>query len=118
MASILGGQQPAQGNSILGSNSLYNPLRMFTVRQPGQGQSAMAGWGGPAGGGGAYDPNAAALHYGGPGALLWRQIEDGISKSKNPLSILNAKKANQYFTDDTIGLLNPNFQKAYAKKAK
>jgi len=121
--SILGGQQRGMG-SILGGgggNPYFNPLRMLTARMPGQGASpVMAGLSGSGGGGGPpeYGTDEWALTYGGPGGLLWRQVGRGMMGSKNPLSVLDPGKAAKYYTDDTIGLLDPRFQQGYAKGKK
>jgi hypothetical protein len=109
--SILGGQQ-RQG-SILGG---YNPIRQIATPfgQPGQ-PAPMMGAMGQGGGGGQPSADEWALQGGGPGALLWRQIIQGMSRADNPLSIFDPKKANKNFTAETVGLLDPRFQAAFAK---
>ena len=109
--SILGGHGQ---RSILGG---YNPIRQIATPfgQPGQPAPMMGAMGQ---GGGQPSADEWALQGGGPGALLWRQIIQGMSRADDPRAVLDPKKAGNFYTADTIGLLDPRFQQAFAKKAK
>lgn len=107
---------PQQRPGLLGGG--YNPIRQIAA-----GGSPGAQGGGWMAAGGMGDPNqygsdAWALQGGGPGALFWRQLMRGMTQSKNPLAVLDPTKANKFWSDETIGILRPEFQEAYAKGKK
>ena len=93
----------------------YNPIRQVAAGgSPGQ-PSPMMQMGGGMGDPNQYGSDAWALQGGGPGGLFWRQLMRGMTQSKNPLAILDPAKANKFWSDETIGILRPEFQRAYAK---
>lgn len=112
--SILGGQQ--RQRSILGG---YNPIRQIATPfgQPGQPAPMMGAMGQSGGQPPAYGSDEWASQAG-PSAMLWRQIIQGMSRANDPRAVLDPKKAGNFYTADTIGLLDPRFQQAFAKKAK
>lgn len=92
----------------------YNPIRQIaaggTPGAQGGGWMAAGGMGDP----NQYGSDAWALQGGGPGGLFWRQLMRGMS-GKNPLAVLDPAKAGKFWSDETIGILRPEFQQAYAK---
>jgi len=99
----------------------YNPIRQIAQGAPqAQGMApqaspyaAMGQGGGPP----EYGSDAWALQGGGPGALFFRQLMQGLS-GKNPMNVFDPAKAGKFFTNDTIGILRPEFQQGYKKGMK
>lgn len=115
MAGLLNMQQRP---GLLGNG--YNPIRqMAQGGSPGQGGGmSMMSMGGGMGDPNQYGTDAWALQGGGPGALFFRQIMRGMTGSKNPMSVFDPAKAGKYWTDETIGILRPEFQQGYKKGMK
>jgi len=99
----------------------FNPIRQVAAPQ-GQGMApqaspspymAMGQGGGPP----EYGSDAWALQGGGPGALFFRQIMQGMG-GKNPLAFLDPAKAGKFWSDETIGILRPEFQQGFKKGMK
>jgi len=107
----------SQRGGLLGGG--YNPIRQIAQGgSPGQGGGmSMMSMGGGMGDPNQYGTDAWALQGGGPGALFFRELMRGMS-GKNPLSILDPAKAGKFFSDDTIGILRPEFQQGYKKAGK
>lgn len=103
-----------QRPGLLGS---YSPIRQIaaggTPGQQGAGWMAAGGMGDP----NQYGSDAWALQGGGPGALFFRQMMRGMG-GKNPLAFLDPAKAGKMWSDETIGILRPEFQQAYKKAGK
>ncbi len=108
----MAGRHNQNRGGLLGGG--FNPIRQVaaggTPGQQGPGWMAAGGMGDP----NQYGSDAWALQGGGPGALFFRQLMRGMS-GKNPLNVLDPAKAGKYWSDETIGILRPDFQKAYAK---
>ena len=100
----------------------YNPIRQIAA-PAGQPMAQQAGAPSPymamgqGGGPPAYGSDAWALQGGGPGALFFRELMRGMS-SKNPMNVFDPAKASKFFTNDTIGILRPEFQAGYKKAGK
>lgn len=97
----------------------FNPIRQIAA-PAGQPMAQQAGAPSPymamgqGGGPPAYGSDAWALQGGGPSALFFRQIMRGMG-GKNPLAFLDPAKASKFFTNDTIGILRPEFQQGFKK---
>lgn len=92
----------------------YDPIRQIAVSQgmPQQ-QAAPMGYGMMQGGnnGGGYGSDEWALQTGGPGAMIWRELMRGIMQSKNPMSILDPKKGDRFFSPDSLSILGGDYVK-------
>ena len=96
----------------------FNPIRQIAApaqAMPSQPSPYMAM--GQGGGPPAYGSDAWALQGGGPSALFFRQIMRGMG-GKNPLAFLDPAKAGKFWSDETIGILRPEFQAGYKKAGK